>query len=154
MNGMLRGLMATAAMGLVASAIVDAQITIAPDQSMAGETENYLLRVCPEARWPPPPPSSMFRKVWSSKRLQRQMAGRMSSKATVVARIIGIVWRMEIPAGEVVEFTFVARNPRDKREVVWTLRQRFADGTVRDWTKGPPGVRSTSMTKLASRPGQ
>jgi hypothetical protein len=61
---------------------------------------------------------------------------------------------MTIPPGEFAEFSFVARNPRAASEVVWTLRQRFADGTVSDWTKGPNGIRSTSMTKLAPRPAQ
>ena len=69
-------------------------------------------------------------------------------------RIVAITWTMHIPAGEFAEFAFVARNPRDKTEVVWTLRQRFADGTVSDWTKGPNGIRPTSMTKLAPRPAQ
>jgi hypothetical protein len=62
--------------------------------------------------------------------------------------------QMSIPPGEFAEFAFVARNPRDKAELVWTLRQRFADGTVRDWTKGPNGVRPTAMTKLTPRPAQ
>jgi hypothetical protein len=70
------------------------------------------------------------------------------------ARVVGIVWTMNIPAGEFAEFAFVARNPPDRTEVVWTLRQRFSDGTVSDWTKGPNGVRPTSMTKLSPRPGQ
>jgi hypothetical protein len=62
---------------------------------------------------------------------------------------------MNIPPGEFAEFAFIARNPRDKSELVWTLRQRFADGTVSDWTKGPNGaVRPTAMTKLSPRPAQ
>ncbi len=61
---------------------------------------------------------------------------------------------MNIPPGEFAEFPFVARTPRDKAEVVWTLRQRFSDGTVSDSTEGPNGIRSTSMTKLTPRPAQ
>jgi hypothetical protein len=48
----------------------------------------------------------------------------------------------------------VARNPRDKTELVWGLRQRFADGTVTDFTKGPNGIRPTAVTKLTPRPTQ
>ena len=49
------------------------------------------------------------------------------------------------------EFSFVARNPRQGDQIVWTLRQKFADGTVSDWTNGPDGIRSTAVTKLAPR---
>jgi hypothetical protein len=69
-------------------------------------------------------------------------------------RITGIVWTLSVPPGEFAEFAFIARNPRDKSEIVWTLRQRFADGTVSDWTKGPNGVRPTAVTKLTPRPVQ
>ena len=69
-------------------------------------------------------------------------------------RIIGIVWTLTIPPGEFAEFSFVARNPRDKTELVWGLRQRLADGKVEDFTKAPNGsVRPTAVTKLAPRGG-
>ena len=58
---------------------------------------------------------------------------------------------MDVKPGEFVEFSFVARNPRDKTQLVWTLRQKFADGTVSDWTKGPNGTRPTAVTTLAPR---
>ena len=61
---------------------------------------------------------------------------------------------MNIPPQEFAEFAFVARNPREGSEIVWTLRQRFADGTVSDWTKGPNGIRPTSKTTLKPRPTQ
>jgi hypothetical protein len=67
-------------------------------------------------------------------------------------RVTGIVWTMNIPPGEFAEFSFVARNPRDKTELVWGLRQRLADGKVEDFTKGPNGVRPTAVTKLTPRP--
>ena len=64
-------------------------------------------------------------------------------------RIVGIVWQMEIRPGEYAEFGFVARNPKDKKQLVWKLRQRFADGTSTDWTVGPEGnPRPTALTRL------
>jgi hypothetical protein len=66
-------------------------------------------------------------------------------------RIVSIVWTTNIPPGEYIEVGFVARNPREGSEIVWTLRQRFADGTVTDWTNGPNGVRPTARTRLAPR---
>ena len=68
-------------------------------------------------------------------------------------RIVGITWQMNIKPGEFAEFMFVARNPRDKKELVWGLRQRFADGTVTDFTKAPEGgIRPTAVVKLTPRP--
>ncbi len=50
MNRVLRGLLVTVAIGLMASAITEAHITIAPNQSMAGATEKYVLRVPSEGK--------------------------------------------------------------------------------------------------------
>jgi uncharacterized protein YcnI len=63
-------------------------------------------------------------------------------------RITGISWKMDIKPGEFAEFSFVARNPRDKEQLVWGLRQRFSDGTVQDFTKGPNGIRPTAVVRL------
>jgi uncharacterized protein YcnI len=141
---MMRPLMhAASGLALVAlfAPTAQAHITIAPAQSMAGGTEKYTLRVPTEGKVATVEVVAMPN-GWKHE-LKRQGD-----------RITGIVWTLNIPPGEFVEFSFVARNPRDKAEVVWQLRQRFADGTVSDWTKGPNGVRSTSMTKLAPRPAQ
>jgi uncharacterized protein YcnI len=130
-----------------------AHITIAPNQSTAGATEKYVLRVPSEG------------KVATVAAELEVPAGVVVEAVAVpngwkheirreADRIVAITWTMQIPPGEFAEFAFVARNPRDQAQVVWTLRQRFADGTVSDWTKGPNGVRSTSMTKLAPRPAQ
>lgn len=43
--------------------------------------------------------------------------------------MVAITWQMDIKPGEFAEFAFVARNPRDKAELAWMLRQRVADGT-------------------------
>jgi uncharacterized protein YcnI len=128
-----------------------AHITIAPNQSMAGATEKYVLRVPSEGKV-------------ATVAAELEIPEGVIVEAVAVPngwkheikrdgdRIVAITWTMNIPPGEFAEFAFVARNPRDKTEIVWTLRQRFADGTVSDWTKGPNGVRSTSMTKLTPRP--
>ena len=59
-----------------------------------------------------------------------------------------IVWQVDVKPGEFVEVAFVARNPRSGEKIVWTLRQRFADGTVSDWTNGPNGIRPMAVTQL------
>jgi uncharacterized protein YcnI len=142
-----------AALITAASAVVDAHITIAPNQSMAGATEKYTLRV---------PSEGKVATVAAELELPEGViveavavpAGWKYEAKRANDRIVAITWTMNIPPGEFAEFSFVARNPRDQKEIVWTLRQRFADGTVSDWTKGPNGVRSTSKTTLTPRPAQ
>jgi uncharacterized protein YcnI len=154
MNRALRGFAVTVAIGLMASAIAEAHITIAPNQSMAGATEKYVLRVPSEGKVATTAAELDIPEGVVVETVAVPNGWKHDIKRDGNGRIVGIVWTMNIPAGEFAEFAFVARNPRDKTEVVWTLRQRFADGTVSDWTKGPNGVRSTSMTRLAPRPGQ
>lgn len=142
-----------AVLTLLIAPAASAHITIAPTQSMAGATEKYTLRVPTEGKVATVAaevdiPEGVIVEVVAMPNGWKHELKRQGD------RITGIVWTLNIPPGEFVEFSFVARNPRDKAEVVWQLRQRFADGTVSDWTKGPNGVRSTSMTKLAPRPAQ
>jgi uncharacterized protein YcnI len=136
-----------------ASAMVEAHITIAPNQSMAGGTEKYTLRVPSEGKVATVAaeleiPEGVIVEAIAVPSGWKYEAKRAND------RIVAITWTMNIPPGEFAEFAFVARNPRDQKEIVWTLRQRFADGTVSDWTKGPNGIRSTSKTALTPRPGQ
>jgi uncharacterized protein YcnI len=152
MNNVVRGI-AAAAMVMAGSAIAQAHITIAPNQSMAGATEKYVLRVPSEGKV-----ATVAAELDIPDGVVVEAVGmpgvKYEARRNADNRITNLVWTMNVPPGEFVEVAFVARNPRDKAEIVWTIRQRFADGTVSDWTKGPNGIRSTSMTKLAPRPAQ
>jgi uncharacterized protein YcnI len=135
------------------ASIAQAHMSIVPNESTAGVTEKYVLRVPNEgkvlmvAAELGVPEGVIIETVavphgWTYD-LKRQGD-----------RIVAITWTINIPVGEFVEFGFIARNPRDKTELVWNLRQRFADGKVEDLTKGPNGIRRTAITKLAPRPAQ
>lgn len=137
----------------VIPSVAHAHITIAPTQSMAGATEKYVLRVPSEGKVATVAaelevPEGVIVEAVAVPNGWKHEIKRQGD------RIVAITWTMSIPPGEFAEFAFVARNPRDKTELVWTLRQRFADGTVSDWTKGPNGIRPTAVTKLAPRPAQ
>ena len=131
-------------------AVAFAHVTISPRESMAGATEKYIVRVPTEGKV-------------TTKSVELEVPEGVTVEAMAVPvgwkhelkrdgdRIIAITWTMDVKPGEFVEFSFVARNPRDKTQLVWTLRQKFADGTVSDWTKGPNGTRPTAMTTLAPR---
>lgn len=142
-----------AALALLVPALADAHITIAPLTSRAGATEKYTLRV---------PTEGKVATVAAELEIPEGViveavaipAGWKYEVKRQNDRIVAITWTMNIPPAEFAEFAFVARNPRDQTEIVWTLRQRFADGTVSDWTKGPTGIRPTAKTTLTPRPAQ
>lgn len=132
--------------------IVQAHVSIAPNQSMQGATEKYTVRVPTEGKV-----ATIGAEVDIPEGVVVEVVSVPSGwkyelKRDAAQRITGIVWTMNIPPGEFAEFSFVARNPRDKTELVWGLRQRLADGKVDDFTKGPNGIRPSALTKLAPRP--
>jgi uncharacterized protein YcnI len=138
---------------LVIPMSIQAHVSISPQQSTAGATEKYVVRVPTEGT------------VMTTGAELEVPAGVVVETVQIPAgwkydvkregnRIVAITWLMDIKPGEFAEFAFIARNPRDKTELVWTLRQRFADGTVTNWTTGPNGTRPTAVTKLAPIAGR
>lgn len=128
-------------------AVVQGHVSIWPRQSSAGATEKYTVRVPTEG------------KVMTVGADMEAPAGVVIETVAMPAgwtyelkrkddQIVGISWKMDIKPGEFAEFSFVARNPRNQEQLVWTLRQRFADGTVTDFTKGPNGIRPTAIVRL------
>jgi uncharacterized protein YcnI len=141
-------------LAVVAPSAARAHITIAPMQSMQGATEKYVLRVPTEGKV-----ATVAAELEVPEGVTVEAVAMPNGWKHEIKRqgdrIVGVTWTASIPPGEFLEFAFIARNPRDKGEIVWTIRQRFADGTVSDWTKRQDGtVRPTSMTKLAPRPTQ
>ena len=137
-----------AAFAVLVPVVAHAHVSVWPRESSAGATEKYTVRVPTEGKVTTTAaelevPAGVVVEVVAMPRGWKHEIKRQGD------RIVGITWTMDVPPGEFVEFAFVARNPRDKNEIVWTLRQRFADGTVTDWTKGPTGTRPTAVTKLA-----
>jgi uncharacterized protein YcnI len=125
-----------------------AHVSITPRESTAGATEKYVVRVPTEGTVAT---TSAELEVPDGVTIETLAipAGWKYQVKRKDDRIVAITWQMDIKPGEFAEFAFVARNPRDKTELVWSLRQRFADGTVTDWTTGPTGTRPTAVTKLA-----
>jgi len=125
-----------------------AHVSVSPHESRLGATEKYVVRAPTEGKVAT---TSVELDVPDGVTVET-MAVPMGWKYEVKRqgdRIVGIVWQMEIRPGEYAEFGFVARNPKDKKQLVWKLRQRFADGTSTDWTVGPEGnPRPTALTRL------
>ena len=135
-------------LAMLAPVIAQAHVSIWPRESMQGATERYTVRVPTEGKVTTigadlEVPAGVVVEVVSMPMGWTYEIKRQGD------RIVGISWKMDIKPGEFAEFGFVARNPREGTQLVWTLRQRFADGTVTDWTNGPQGLRPTAVTKLA-----
>ena len=142
----------TIALVLVIPVIAQAHTTIWPRQSMAGATEKYTVRVPSEGKLATTAaelevPDGVVVEV-----IGMPAGWKYEVKRRDDGRIIAITWLMNIKPGEFAEFSFIARNPRDRDELVWTLRQRFEDGSVTDYTNGPQGIRPTAVVKLTPRP--
>ena len=135
-------------------AVAGAHVSITPSQSLQGATEKYVVRVPTESQV-----ATVGAELDVPEGVVVETVGvpngwKYELKRNASNRIVGIVWTMNVPPGEFVEFAFVARNPRDATQLVWGLRQRFADGKVEDFTKGPNGIRPTAVTRLVPRPAQ
>ncbi len=140
----------TAAGLITASIQANAHTSIWPRESRHGATERYTVRVPTEGKVATSGaelevPAGVIVEVLSVPSGWKQSVKREGD------RIVSIKWEVNIPPGEFMEFGFVARNPREGSELVWTLRQIYADGKVEDFTKGPQGIRPTAVTKLAPR---
>lgn len=133
------------------AAAAQAHTTIWPRQSTAGATEKYTIRVPTEGKVATTaaeievPDGVVVETIGVPAGWQYEVQRKDN-------RIVAVTWKMTIKPGEFAEFSFVARNPREGDQIVWTLRQRFADGTVQDFTKGPNGIRPTAVVKLVPRP--
>lgn len=64
-------------------------------------------------------------------------------------RVVTITWTREIKPRESAEFVFVAHNPASGSQVTWRAHQRYADGTVSDWTPA-----TTLTMNPSTAPGQ
>ena len=138
---------------LLVPAFSQAHVTIAPRESMQGATVRYTVRIPTEGEIATvgaelDVPEGVIVETFQTP------VGWTYEVSQAEDRVVAIRWRVDVKPGEFIEVGFVARNPRQGAEIVWVLRQLFADGTVRDWTNGPNGVRPTAVTRLAPRAQQ
>jgi uncharacterized protein YcnI len=139
-----------AAAVLFVPAVAHAHVSITPRDSTHGATEKYTVRIPTEGKVATTAAELDVPEGVIVETLQAP-AGFSYDVKRKDDRIVSIVWKADVKPGEFIEVAFVARNPRQGKEIVWTLRQRFADGTVTDWTTGPQGTRPTAVTRLAPR---
>jgi uncharacterized protein YcnI len=140
---------AAAAVVLLAPVTVQAHVSVSPRESTHGATEKYTIRIPTEGKVPTTGADIEFPVGVIVETIQAPAGWKYEVKRQD-DRIVSMTIQADVKPGEFIEVGFVARNPRSGERIVWTLRQRFADGTVTDWTKGPNGVRPTAVTLLTA----
>jgi uncharacterized protein YcnI len=140
-----------AAVAVALPALASAHVSVTPRESMAGATEKYTIRIPTEDKVATTGADIEFPEGVIVETIQVPSGWKYDLKRKD-DRIVSMAIQADVKPGEFIEVAFVARNPRDKKEIVWTLRQRFADGKVTDWTTGPRGTYPTAVTKLTPRP--
>lgn len=126
-----------------------AHVSVTPRASTHGATEKYTVRIPSEGKVATVAAELEVPEGVIIEVLQSPMGWKHEIKRAD-DRIVAVTWQVNVPPGEFVDVAFVARNPRQGERIVWILRQRFADGTVTDWTKDPKGaIRPTAVTQLA-----
>ena len=146
----LRVLAAAAVAAILAPAALSAHVSITPRASTHGATEKYTVRIPSEGKVATVAAEMEVPEGVIIEVLQSPMGWKHQIKRAD-DRIVAVTWDVNVPPGEFIDVAFVARNPRQGTRIVWTLRQRFADGTVTDWTLDPKGqTRPTAVTQLSA----
>jgi uncharacterized protein YcnI len=140
---------AAAAVVLLVPMTVQAHVSITPRDSTHGATEKYTIRIPTEGKVATTGADIEFPAGVIVETIQAPAGWKYEVKRQD-DRIVSMTIQADVKPGEFIEVGFVARNPRSGERIVWTLRQRFADGTVTDWTKGPNGIRPTAVTQLTA----
>jgi len=134
---------------LVNAFVAEAHVTVWPQESSAGAGERYTVRVPTEGNVET---TSVELEVPADVRVTSILVG---GGYTYEARregdrIVAITWKQEIRPGEVAEFVFFARNPRDGKQIAWKTHQHFADGTTTDWVGVGDDRAPASLTQLTA----
>lgn len=141
---------AAAAIVLLFPVAVHAHVSITPRQSASGATEKYTIRIPTEGKVATIGADIEFPAGVIVETIQAPAGWKYEVKRQD-DRIVSMTIQADVKPGEFIEVAFVARNPRSGNRIVWTLRQRFVDGTVTDWTTAPNGtVRPTAVTQLTA----
>jgi uncharacterized protein YcnI len=132
--------------GLIGTAALLAHVTIAPTESRLGANERYTVRVPTEGRVAT---VGVDLEVPEGVTVSYVLAsgGWTSELKRDGNRIVGISWKVNIPAAHFGELVFNARNPKEGASIAWKVKQRFEDGTARDWTPSTKLVAATDSVK-------
>jgi uncharacterized protein YcnI len=132
---------------LAVAVAASAHVTVAPQQSPAGATQTYKVRIHNGGK---APTASIELQIPSGVTIE-SVAPVPSAKSTMAKtgdRVSAITWEIAVPPGKYVEVAFTAKNPSAGDQLIWTIRERSADGTITEYSDKPNAKDKASMTKL------
>jgi uncharacterized protein YcnI len=129
---------------LAASAF--AHVAVAPQQSQAGASQVYKVRVHNDEKTAV---TSVELDIPSDATVASvaPMATAKSTTTKTGDRISSITWQAQVAPGKYVELAFTAKNPASG-QLPWNVREHFADGSVTEWSDKPGAEGKASVTKI------
>jgi uncharacterized protein YcnI len=121
-----------------------AHVRVSPTESQAGAEQIYTVRVPTEGKIAT---SAVVLEIPDGVSVISAQDGAVS---TGQGKAMSITWTAQIPPGQSQLFTFEAINPVSGQQIVWKARQRYADGTSRDWVEEPSSKSPASITRLTT----
>jgi uncharacterized protein YcnI len=140
--------MTTAALGLVAPALVFAHAVVFPRSSAPGAYERYVLRVPNEKQLPTTRVELRFPADVRVTAFEDVAGWQLQVLTDSAKRIVGAVWTGSLPPQRFVEFPFVAANPKTNARLVWPAYQTYADSQVVEWTGAEGSKSPASVTTI------
>jgi uncharacterized protein YcnI len=133
-----------AAVLLAASAF--AHVAVAPQQSGAGASQVYKVRVHNDEKTAV---TSVELDIPAGATVASvaPMATAKSTTAKTGDRITKITWQTDIAPGKYVELAFTSKNPASG-QLQWIVREHFADGSSSEWSDKPGAEGKASVTKI------
>lgn len=124
-----------------------AHVTVAPQQSGAGASQVYKVRVHNDGKTPT---SSIALQIPEGVTISsvEPMATGKSNTTTTGDRVTLITWQIEVPVGQYVELAFTAKNPAAGNQLNWNVTEKFTDGSTIEYTDKPGAKEKSSITKL------
>jgi uncharacterized protein YcnI len=141
-------LTAVALVALVAAPAF-AHVTVAPQQSKAGATQVYKVRVHNDGKVPT---ASIALHVPAGVTISsvEPVATAKSDMTRTGDQVSLITWQVEVPVNKYVELAFTAKNPATGSQLNWNVTEKFKDGTTVEFTDKPGAEEKSSVTKLTS----
>ena len=128
-----------------------AHVTIRPRESVAGATEKYTMRVPNEKSVATVRIEVEFPSIVTISAIDEKPGWNLEQKKDASGKIIGVTWSgSSIAPREVVEFTFVGRNPSEGAQITWSVIQIYQDGSRSEWT-GPQGSRAPAPVTVLKK---
>ena len=137
----------TVAVGLLAASAF-AHVAVAPQQSQAGASQVYKVRVHNDEKTAV---TSVELEIPAGATVA-SVAPMATAKATTAKtgdRITKITWQTDIVPNKYVELAFTATNPASG-QLQWIVHEHFADGSTSEWSDKPGAEGKASVTKIVA----